>query len=67
VRALLRPLFVLSAWAHTTTVVAGRSGEDAVLASVRSFSVGSPSHCRGGHVRLGRCSGIYSFRQHGLS
>ena len=38
------------------TLVAGRTGEDADLASVRSIGVGSASHCGGGYDRWGRCS-----------
>jgi hypothetical protein len=40
---------VQSVWVHTATVVAGTTGEGAVLASVRSVGVGSESHCGGGH------------------
>jgi hypothetical protein len=51
VRALLWPLFALSAWAHTDTVVAGKSGEGTSLASVSLAGVGPASHCVGGHDR----------------
>jgi hypothetical protein len=51
VSVLLWPLFARSAWAQTATVVAGTTGEGAALASVRSVSVGSDSHCGGGHDR----------------
>jgi hypothetical protein len=50
VRALLWPLFAPSAWAQPATVVAGTTGKDAAVASVRRVSVGSASHCGGGHV-----------------
>jgi hypothetical protein len=51
VRALLWPLFVLSAWAQPATVVADTTGEGAVLASVRLVGVGPASHCGGRHDR----------------
>ena len=37
------------------------------LASVRSVSVGSASHCGGGHVICGRCSSLCSLRGRGIS
>jgi hypothetical protein len=40
-RALLWPLFAWSEWAHSSTVVAGTTGEGAALASVRSVGVSS--------------------------
>jgi hypothetical protein len=39
--AQLWPLFAWTAWAQPTTVVVGKTGEGAALASVRSVSVGS--------------------------
>jgi hypothetical protein len=45
VRALLWPLFARPAWDQTTTVVVGKTGEGAALASVRLVFVGQESHC----------------------
>ena len=50
-KALLRPLFILSAWAQSATVVSGTTVESAALDSVRLVVVGSASHCGGGHDR----------------
>ena len=47
---MLLPLFALSAWDHPATVAAGTTGEVAILAFARLFSVGSASHCGGGNV-----------------
>jgi hypothetical protein len=51
VKALLWPLFAWSAWAQTATVVAGKRGEGAALASVRLVGMGSARHCGAGHNR----------------
>jgi hypothetical protein len=51
VRALLWPVIPRSELAQPDTAVAGTTGEDAVLASVRSVVDGSASHCGGGHER----------------
>jgi hypothetical protein len=51
VRALLRPLFVRSAWDQPATVVAIKTCEGAALASVRLVGVVSDCHCGGGHDR----------------
>jgi hypothetical protein len=48
-RALLWPLFDRSAWDLPVTVVAGTRIDGAELDSVRLVSVGSASHCGGGH------------------
>jgi hypothetical protein len=50
-RALFGLLFSLSAWAQAGTVVAGKTGDGAALASVRSIGLGADSHCVGGHDR----------------
>jgi hypothetical protein len=47
--ALRYPLFDRSAWAQPATVLAGTTGEGEYLAFVRSFGVGSTSHCGGGN------------------
>jgi hypothetical protein len=52
-RALLWPLFAWSAWAQLATVLAGTSGESAVLASSRLFGMGSASQCGGGTIGEG--------------
>jgi hypothetical protein len=66
VRALLRPLFTLSAWAQHANVVVGKTDHCAALASLRLVGVGPASHCGGGHDRSGRCSGLCSLGRHGL-
>jgi hypothetical protein len=43
------PLSARSAWAQPATVVAGKTREGAVLASVRSVGMVSASDCAGGH------------------
>ena len=45
------PLFALSKWDLTATVVAGRTGEGADHASDYLVGVGSASYCRGGYDR----------------
>jgi hypothetical protein len=65
-RALLWPLFAVSAWALPATVEACTTGEDDALASVRSVGVGPAYHCRGVHDKRARCSGICSFGRRGL-
>jgi hypothetical protein len=58
VRALFSPLFALSAWSDSASVVANATTEGADLASVRKVGVGSARHCGGGHDRWGRSSGF---------
>jgi hypothetical protein len=53
VRALLWPLFALSAWAIPAYVLAGTTVEGAVLTSVLSVGVGSSSPCSGGTLDEG--------------
>jgi hypothetical protein len=50
-RALLWPLFALSAWARPATVEADTAGKGSDLASVLSVSVVSASHCGDVHDR----------------
>ena len=65
--ALLWPMFDRSVRALQATVLAGKSGDGAALASVRSVVVGSASHYCGGLDRRGRCSGLFWLGRHGLS
>ena len=55
--ALLWPLFARSPRAQPAIVVAGMTGEDAALASIRSVGVGSVNHCGASQECLGRFSG----------
>jgi hypothetical protein len=66
VRATIWPLFAWYAWDNPANVVAGTTGEDAALASVRSAGVGSASHCGGEHDRCGLLSGLYSAGRRGI-
>jgi hypothetical protein len=52
VRALLWHLFDSSAWAQLATVVAGMTGEEVVLASVRFVCMGSAGHCGGEGLKV---------------
>ena len=66
-RALFYPLFARSAWLQAATAETGTTDEGAALASIRSFLVGLVSHCGGGYDCCGRCPGLCSFGQRGLS
>ena len=59
VRALIWPLFTWSALARTANVVAGTTGEGSALASIRSYGMGTASHCCGGNDSLEHWSALY--------
>ena len=58
IRALLWPLFALSALSQPATVVAGTKSEGAAKAYVRSIGVSLACHCGGGNNSCGRRSGL---------
>ena len=47
--ALFWPLFARLAWAQAPTAVSDTTDEGAALFSIRLVSLGSASHCGGGH------------------
>ena len=60
-RALLWPLFALSAWDQPATVVADMTIEGTTLTSNSSFG----NHCCGGHVSCGGRLGLSSIGRSG--
>jgi hypothetical protein len=59
-RALLWPLFALSALSLPATIVAATKSEGAAKAYVRSIGVSLACHCGGGNNRCGSRSGLRS-------